>query len=89
MTLGTNTELLNLVAQIKSFDAEYATPVENIALARALKVVAQDIVDRHEQVTALQRKLEEHLAIAEVASELSGVIDVIRPRKRGWFNRGR
>jgi hypothetical protein len=85
--LGTNTELQQLVDQIRSFDADYATPRENMALARALKIVAQDTVRRHEQAIALQARLEEHLAIAETAAELSGVIDVIRPRKRSWFNR--
>lgn len=83
--LGTHTELLSLVEQIKSFDPDYATNGENLALARALKIVAQDIVRRHESVLALQARLREKLEVAEVAAELSGVIDVIRPRKRGWF----
>jgi len=87
--LGTNVELQQLVDQIRAFDPEYATSGENMALARALKIVATDIVHRHEKAVALQRKLEEHLSVAEVAAELSGVIDVIRPRKRGWFTRGR
>ena len=87
--LGTQSELLHLVEQIKSFDADYATPRENMALARALKVVALDIVRQHEEVTTLRARLEEHLTIAETAAELSGVIDVIRPRKkRGWLNLG-
>lgn len=85
--LGTDTELMDLVSKIKGFDFEYATTRENMALTRALKVVAADIVQRHEQILQLQEQLEEKLAMASVTAELSGVIDVIRPRKRGWFRK--
>jgi hypothetical protein len=83
--LGTDTELMDLVSKIKGFDFDYATTRENMALSQALKVVAADIVQRHAQVVQLQQQLEEKLAMASVTAELSGVINIIRPRKRGWF----
>ncbi len=85
--LGSDEELLALVARVQSFDYELATPTDGMALARALKIIALDTVKRHEQVRTMQRTLGEKIAIAEVAGELAGVIDVIRPSKRRWFNR--
>ena len=85
--LGTDTELLDLVRHIKSFDHEYATPVESLALTKALKIVAADIIAQHERLADMRVQLEHKLALAEVTAELSGVINTIRPRKRGWFGR--
>lgn len=83
--LGLDTDLIALVSKIKDFDYDNATPPESMALARALKVVADDIVERHTRVLTMQRTLADKIALAEVAGELAGVIDAIRPRKRGWF----
>lgn len=86
--LGTDAELLNLVAKIKGFDHDNATPTENLALAQALKLVAQDIIARHEDVCAKQKVLADKIAIAEVAGELAGVVTALKPQpKRGWLFR--
>jgi hypothetical protein len=87
--LGADADLLTLVSKIKGFDYEMASPTESMALARALKLVAEDIVTRHTAVLAMQKTLAEKIEMAEVAGELAGVIEIIRPRKRGWFTRTR
>lgn len=87
--LGNDTELFALVARIKGFDFDNASTNENLALAQALKIVATDIVSRHEKVVEMQRALTEKIAIAEVAGELAGVVATLKPQRRGWFNRAR
>lgn len=89
--LGVDADLLTLVSKIKGFDYDTATPTESMALARALKLVADDVVARHTAIIAMQQTLAEKIALAEVAGELAGVIDIIRParaRKRGWLTFG-
>ena len=83
--LGVDADLLTLVSKIKGFDYETSTPNESMALARALKLVADDVVTRHTAVLAMQQELADKIALAEVAGELAGVLGVIRPRKRGVF----
>lgn len=87
--LGTDAELIALVDKIKGFKHDDASPAENLALAQALKIVAQDIVLRHDEVREMQAQLAHKIAIAEVAGELAGVVSTLRPvtRKRGWFFR--
>lgn len=89
--LGTDAELLALVAKIKGFDHDAATAPENLALAQALKIVAQDTVARWEQVREQQRTLSEKTAVASVVVELADVISTLRQSspRRGWFNRRR
>jgi hypothetical protein len=86
--LGSETELLTLIARVQGFDYDNAAPSDSMALARALRIIAQDTIKRHEQVRTMQRTLADKIAIAEVAGELAGVIDIIRPTpaKRRWFN---
>lgn len=87
--LGSDEELLALVARVQGFDFDHVAPADGMALARALKIIALDTVRRHEQVRLMQTTLTDKIAIAEVAGELAGVIDVIRPTpaKRRWFGR--
>ncbi len=83
--LGTDAELIALVDKIKGFRHDDASPAENLALAQALKIVALDIVQRHEQVRTMQDMLTRKIAIAEVAGELAGVVSALKPQpKRGW-----
>lgn len=82
--LGTDEELSELVARIRGFDFDNATPKENLALARALKVVAEDTVRRNTIAREMQEELRKKLSLAEVTSELSEVIQTMRPKRR-WF----
>lgn len=88
--LGSNTELATLVARIKGFDYDNATTDDNLALAKSLKLVAEDVIAQHEKACELTRALTDKLALAGVATELAGVLELIRPSpvKRGWFRRG-
>lgn len=81
--LGTDAELSELVARIRGFDFDNATDKENLALTRALKVLADDIVQRHTKVREMQEELKRKLSLAEVTAELSDVIKTIQP-KRAW-----
>lgn len=85
--LGTDAELIALVNKIQGFDHDTATPVENLALAKALKIVALDIVAKHREAREMQQELKHKLAVAEVAGELAGVVRALTPAKRSWFRR--
>ena len=66
--LGLDTDLIALVSKIRDFDYDNATPPESMALARALKVVADDIVDRFRKflrVTFDDAHFRENLAFIE------------------------
>jgi hypothetical protein len=87
--MGSDNELLTLVEKIKGFRYDDATSAENFALARALKLVADDTVRRHEEVRQMQKRLQEKLAVANIAAELSEVVNALKapepaPR-RGFF----
>ena len=89
--LGTDTELLALVAKIQGFNHDTATNNESLALAKALKIIADDVVVRHEAVRRLQVQLSEKLAIASVAGELAGVLTALKPaplnvKPRRWYH---
>ena len=80
----------DLISMIKGFDYANADTNDNFALAQALRLVATDIVTRHEDVKRKQNELADKIAIARVAGELAGVIDALKPsRKRRWFYLGR
>lgn len=89
--LGTDAELLALVSKIKGFNYDGATAPENLALAQALKIVAQDTVARWEAVREQQRILADKIAIADVATELAGVVNTLKPEpaaRRRWLTFG-
>jgi len=80
----------DLISMIKGFDYANADTNDNFALAQALRLVATDIVTRHEDVKRKQLELTEKIGVARVAGELAGVIESLRPnRKRRWFYLGR
>jgi len=83
--LGTDAELAELVARIKGFDYEHATNNENLALAKALKVLAEDIVQRQQKVQAMQDELKRKLQLAEVTAEMSAVLTSLKPKR--WWRR--
>lgn len=80
--LGTDAELAELVARIQGFDHANATTNENLALSRALKVLAADIVQRHTRVREMQEELHRKLQLAEVTSEMSEVLKSLKPKRR-------
>jgi 7-keto-8-aminopelargonate synthetase-like enzyme len=82
--LGTDEELSDLVNRIRAFDYGSATPKENLALARALKVMAEDVLQRRQKVTELQAELQRKLSLAEVTAEMGEVLKALRP-KRTWM----
>jgi cysteine sulfinate desulfinase/cysteine desulfurase-like protein len=75
--MTSDNELLTLVEKIKGFRYDDATTAENFALARALKLVAEDIVRRHEEVRQMQERLREKLEVANIAAELSEVVSAL------------
>ena len=81
--LGTDEELAELVNRIRGFDYGNATPKENLALARALKVLAEDVLQRRDKVAELQAELERKLSLAEVTAEMGEVLRSLKP-KRTW-----
>lgn len=88
--LGTDTELLALVAKVQGFDFVSATMPENSALVRALKLIAEDTTRKWDEVRQLKEQLNAKLEAASVAAELAGVVKSIAntpaaPRRR-WFN---
>lgn len=86
--LGTDVELLNLVAKIRGFDFANATMTENHALTQALKLIAEDTTRRWDAVRQMQADLREKLAAASVAAELADVVNAMRepaPARRGLF----
>lgn len=88
--LGSDVELMNLVNKIRGFDFDEAGPAENLALARALKLITEDTLRRHDDVRQMQIRMRERLAVAETASELAGVVNALNqpdpPRKRGLWS---
>ena len=81
--LGTDEELAELVNRIRGFDYGNATPKENLALARALKVLAEDVVQRRDKLVELQAELQRKLSLAEVTAEMGEVLRSLKP-KRSW-----
>lgn len=76
--LGTENELIALVNKIASFNYDNASPTESMALARALKVIADDVIERHAKVLSMQKRLEQQLAVVEVCGELAGVVTCLK-----------
>lgn len=87
--LGTDTELRTLVSKIQGYDYDNATSDDHLALTRALKILAEDMVQRHATITAHELELKRKLSLAEVTSELDGVLKALHPpvKRRGWFRR--
>ncbi len=84
--LGANDDMSELVAKIRGFDHDTATPSDQLALARALKLLAEDIVTRQSNVAELEAKLTQRLALADVSFEMADVFKALNPlpKKRWW-----
>ena len=91
--LGSPTEMDDLIARVRSFAPQAASPTEDMALVKALSVIAADVIQRHEKVSKLQQELAEKIAVASVASELAGVLAALGPEpvtqtgRKWWFGR--
>ena len=88
--LGTDSEFAALIEKIEGFDFVASTHTDNLNLARALKVLAKDIVERHRNITALEAKLVEQTSLAEVTAEIGKVLGALspprpQPRRKFWL----
>ena len=83
--LGSDNEIAALVARIQKFDFEDAAVTELATLTKALKIISDDIITRSERVRAFERELTNKLAIADIATEVSGIVKSIRPKKKSWL----
>ncbi|CAB4125037.1 hypothetical protein UFOVP55_50 [uncultured Caudovirales phage] len=89
--LGADDSILQLVERIQAFNYNDADNRDLSSLARAIKVLAQDLVERHASARALEAELVRKTAIADVAGELAEVYRTIapsKPAKRGFFTWG-
>lgn len=77
-------DLMNLIQKIKGFDHDGAKPADCVALAQALKLVADDVLKRHEDVSRMQDELARKLVVAESCVELAGVVAAFKPEARSW-----
>jgi hypothetical protein len=88
--LGSETELAELVQKVSHFDYDTATSSDHLALAKALRVLADDVLRRHADAVTLQGKLRDQLssqiAVSEITQQISYVVKSMKPaRKRWWF----
>lgn len=83
--LGTDIEIIELVNRIKGFNFDDATASELLSLSKALKVLADDTIARHQHARDLQSKLDHKLKLAAVIEEMSGVVETLRPVRKGWL----
>ena len=89
--LGADDAIDQLVARIESFNYNDADNRDLSSLARAIKVLANDLAERHQAARDLQAELIRKTSIADVAGELAEVYRTItpsQPKKRGWFTWG-
>lgn len=75
----TTAEIISLVEKISGYDYGGATPAEQTALARAMKLVADDVTSRWKVVRALEIELTDKLQQAGVAVGLADVIESLKP----------
>ena len=88
--LGADDSILQLVERIQAFNYRDADERDLSSLARAIKVLAKDLVDRHQAVREMQAELTRKTSIADIAGELNDVYRTItpsQPKKRKWFSR--
>lgn len=91
--LGSDSEFAALIERIEGFDFTSPTHTDHLNLARALKVLAKDLVERHRNITALEAQLIERVSLAEVTSEIGSILKVLSPatpattKRRRWFGR--
>jgi hypothetical protein len=82
--LGSEDELMQLVGKVRALSSTAIHPSQHDAVAAALRVIAKDVVRQHDEVVALRDSLRAKLATAHMHEELSGVLDSIKPTKKGW-----
>jgi hypothetical protein len=90
---GSNVDIHALVEKIAAFDHDNATPDDQVALSRALALVAADVVRRHAVIVAREMALNKRAHALSVTEHLTDVVACLkndRPaRRRGWLNLGR
>ena len=77
--LGTENDMLDLIERIQGFAYDTATETDQLVLTRALKVLADDIIARHEKVRSMQADLSKKLKVADVVTEMNSVLHTITP----------
>lgn len=85
--LGTDAELNTLVNKIRGYDFDNATADDHLALTRALKIVAEDVITRRQTIIEHEAELKRRLSLAEVTTELDGVLKSLRPKRKRWWRR--
>lgn len=75
----TTAEIISLVEKLSGYDYGGATPAEQTALARAMKLVADDVTSRWKVARALEIELTDKLQQAGVAVGLADVIESLKP----------
>ena len=83
--LGTDVELIELVNRIRGFDFDDATPTELLSLSKALRVLADDTIARHQHAGDLEIQLSQKLKLAAVIEEMHGVVETLKPVRKGWL----
>jgi hypothetical protein len=72
------TDLDELIARVRGWDTSAASTAENKALAKALAVIAADVVRRHENVSRMERELAAKVATIDTTIELADVLESLR-----------
>lgn len=73
-----------LVERIRGFAYDDASPTEMQDLCSALKLVAEDTVQRWETVVRLEQEAREKVSMGEVRSMMRDVLGVTKPGKPWW-----
>lgn len=77
------TDLDELIARVRGWDTSAATTAENKALAKALAVIAADVVRRHENVSRMERELAAKVATIDTTIELADVLKSLASTEPG------
>jgi hypothetical protein len=86
---GTEHTFAELCERIAGFNHEDASPAEQDQLTAALKLLAQDTVDRWRAVHSLEKDLKSKITMAKIRERMNNVLDVTREGttwcERLWF----
>lgn len=85
---GNDATFAELAEKIRGFSYDDASPTEQVELAGALKLLAQETVSRWETVRRMEDDLRSKLSMAKVREAMNDVIVVTREgNQRGVFAR--
>lgn len=73
---GNDASLGELCERIRGFNYTEASPAELSTFLGAVKLVAQDTVDRNERIRKMELELRNRITEAELYEELRGVVDI-------------